>query len=76
VGDTSLFTVFSINGEHIPDIFSERRGSILRASVRILMVEYLPRATVVLKGLFAGKMLHTFSSKPSPLRVGGRGLLK
>ena len=40
VGDTSLFTSFSLSGEYIPDIFSERRGCVLRASVAVLMVEW------------------------------------
>jgi hypothetical protein len=38
VGDTRLLTGFSINSEHFPDIFSEPRGCVLRASEENLIV--------------------------------------
>jgi len=71
VEDTRLFTGFSIGGELTPDTLSERRGCVLRASVRILMVEYLPRATVVLKGLFAGNLLVHSAKLLSSFGTGG-----
>jgi hypothetical protein len=36
-GDTRKLTGFSLNGEYLPDTFSEPRGSDLRASEQNLM---------------------------------------
>jgi hypothetical protein len=54
VGDTSLLTSFSLGGEYTSDTLSERRGSILRASVAILMLGDLSGTQGQIKAPFAG----------------------
>jgi hypothetical protein len=72
VGDTNLITSFSINGEHIPETFSERRGCVLRASVAVLMGSNSQGLRGRIKAHLQGKCLTIFS-RPSPLRA-WRGL--
>ncbi len=59
VGDTSLLTSLSIDGEYTSDTLSERRGSILPASVSILM-------KVVLQKRYRGLSRLVFDLPPNP----------
>ena len=75
VGHMSLLTILSIDGEHRPDTFSERRGFVLRASVEILMVRYPTRREGQIKAPFAGKSARSLF-KVTPIRAWERTLLK
>jgi hypothetical protein len=64
VGDTRKLTGFSLNGEYLPDTFSEPRGSDLRASEQNLMDGELSRNTGAIKGSIPREKCSAFFSRP------------
>jgi hypothetical protein len=69
-GDAGILTSFSINEEYTSDTFSERRGSILRASAKYLMRGCPSGTQEQIKAPFAGKIARSLL-KAFPLRAWG-----